>query len=89
MTFYVSVSSTGEQGQYPVTIYEQWKQPNAANSQQFDGSTDYYASVYSASAVSAYAIVEDLVAAIIVIAIVIVIYKRIAKNKHKNMKIKR
>ncbi|MEM0150117.1 MAG: CARDB domain-containing protein [Candidatus Micrarchaeaceae archaeon] len=88
-TFYVSVSATGSPGQYPVTVYEQWKQPNAANSQQFEGSTNYYASVYSSSGGAVYAISEDIIVAIIVVAIIIAIYRRMTKSKRKNMKTKK
>jgi hypothetical protein len=89
VTFYVSVSSTGEPGQYPITVYEQWKQPNAANSQQFEGSTDYYAQVYSSSGSATYSIVENAIEAIVAIVIIIAIYKRIAKSRRKNTRTKK
>ena len=89
VTFYVSVSSTGEPGQYPVTVYEQWKQPNAANSQQFEGSTDYYAQVYSSSGSATYSIVENAIEVIVAIVIIIAIYKRIAKSRRKNTRTKK
>ena len=89
VTFYVSVSSTGEPGQYPVTVYEQWKQPNAANSQQFEGSTDYYAQVYSSSSGATYSTVDDAFEAIVAIVIIVAVYKRIAKSRRKNTRTKK
>ncbi|MGC8537487.1 MAG: hypothetical protein ACP5MZ_00690 [Candidatus Micrarchaeia archaeon] len=89
VTFYVSVSSTGSPGQYPVTVYEQWKQPNAANSQQFEGSTDYYAQVYSSSSSATYSIVEDAIEATVAIVIIVMVYKRIAKSRRKNTRTKK
>ena len=45
VTFYVDVDSNGADGSYPATIYEQWRQPNGAISQQFSGSNSYYMAV--------------------------------------------
>jgi hypothetical protein len=45
VTFLVSVDSQGVPGNYPVTIYEQWKQSNGAADQQFSGSNNYYVKV--------------------------------------------
>ncbi|MDE1871498.1 MAG: COG1361 S-layer family protein [Candidatus Micrarchaeota archaeon] len=44
-TFYVGVDPSGNLGNYPVTLFEQWRQPNAAVNQQFSGSNGYYAYV--------------------------------------------
>ncbi|EQD31263.1 S-layer domain protein [mine drainage metagenome] len=90
-TFYVSVDTTGKPGEYPVTLYEQWKQPNAANSMQFTGSDSYYATVYSSNSGSSSgssAIYETLLA-VVVIIILVLLYKRIAKSKPKNTKTKK
>ncbi len=48
-TFYVNVDTNGNPGTYPVTLYEQWSQPNGASSQQYSGSTNYYADVGASS----------------------------------------
>ncbi len=45
VTFLVSVDTAGVPGNYPVTLYEQWKQPNGAPNQQFSGSTNYFVTV--------------------------------------------
>ncbi len=47
ITFLVSADSQGVPGNYPVTLFEQWKQPNGAVNQQFTGSDNYYVSVGS------------------------------------------
>lgn len=49
VTFYVNVDQNGLQGQYPITLYEQWRQSNAGINQVFSSSNNYYASVYSNS----------------------------------------
>ncbi len=46
-TFYVSVDSSGQPGDYPITLYEQWKQPNSPESLEFSGSSEYFVSVGS------------------------------------------
>lgn len=45
VTFYVNVDAQGNSGSYPVTLYEQWTQPNGATSQQYSSSQNYYAQV--------------------------------------------
>ncbi|MDE1854582.1 MAG: hypothetical protein KGI38_12670, partial [Thaumarchaeota archaeon] len=45
VTFYVNVDAQGNGGSYPVTVYEQWSQPNGATSQQYSSSQNYYAVV--------------------------------------------
>ncbi len=45
VTFYVDVAQKGAAGQYPATIYEQWRQPNGNANQQYSGSTSYYIDV--------------------------------------------
>ncbi len=49
VTFLVNVDSSGAAGSYPVTLYEQWKQPNGAVNQQFSGSNNYSIAVGGAS----------------------------------------
>ena len=39
VTFLISVDTAGVPGNYPVTLYEQWKQPNGATNQQFPDRT--------------------------------------------------
>jgi hypothetical protein len=48
-TFIVSIDSQGVPGNYPIMIYEQWKQPNGAVNQQFSGSNTYFVHVMSAA----------------------------------------
>ncbi len=47
ITFYVSVDSNGAAGEYPVTVYEEWRQPNGNTNQQYSGSSSYYVDVGS------------------------------------------
>jgi hypothetical protein len=64
VTFLVSVDSQGVPGNYPVTLYEQWKQPNGALNQQFSGSDNYFITVGSQSGTPA------LIAAAIVVVVI-------------------
>jgi hypothetical protein len=73
VTFYVNVDSSGNAGQYPVTLYEQWRQPNGAANQQYSGSSNYYVDV---SGGSGYGWAEGVAAIAIVAIICFVIYKK-------------
>jgi len=84
-TFYVSVDSDGSPGNYPITLYEQWKQPNSPQSQEFSGTTQYFLKVGSSSSSLGY--IEDVVAAIILILIIVVAI-RIVRKRNKNPEIK-
>ncbi|MGC8478342.1 MAG: COG1361 S-layer family protein [Candidatus Micrarchaeia archaeon] len=67
VTFYVSVDVKGDAGSYPVTLYEQWQQPNGAAQEQYSYSNNYYVNVSkSGGSGKAY---ETYAAAIIVILI--------------------
>ena len=86
VTFFVSIDTAGVPGNYPVTLYEQWKQPSGSANQQFTGSDNYFVAVGKTStAVSAY---ETYAIVIVVILIIIVsIYRRGAREKgRKNAK---
>ena len=51
-TFIVNVDSQGIPGNYPVVVYEQWKQPNGATNQQFSGTNTYFVNIRSAASSS-------------------------------------
>jgi hypothetical protein len=67
-TFYVGVDPTGNGGSYPVTVFEQWRQPNGAVSQEFSGSDGYYAQVGGSGSSG----LESLLIPIVVVVIIIV-----------------
>ncbi len=71
--FLVSADSHGIPGNYPVTLYEGWKQPNGAVNQQFSGSNNYFITVHSSSSNTTLIYVA---VAVVVIAAVAVIYSR-------------
>ena len=84
-TFLVSADSQGVPGNYPVTVYEQWKQPDGAVNQQFSGSNNYYVSVGGAGGGSG---LIELAAAVVVI-VAVVGYRlraRISSGKSKQKK---
>ncbi len=79
-TFYVSVDSSGQSGDYPITLYEQWKQPNSPQSLEFSGSTQYFVTVgTTTSSTTGYA--EDAVAAIIMLLIIAIAVRRARKSR--------
>ena len=82
-TFIVSVDSQGVPGNYPVTIYEQWKQPNGAASQQFSGSNNYFVSVTQSGGSNTLVIVIVIIAAV---AIAAYVYRKKTAAKQKAKK---
>lgn len=85
ITFVVSADSSGIPGNYPVTIYEQWKQPNGAVNQQFSGSNNYYVTVNQSG--GGIGIVAEIAIAVVIVAIVAyMLSKRFADSKTKKKK---
>ncbi|MEM0094682.1 MAG: hypothetical protein QXE33_02420 [Candidatus Micrarchaeaceae archaeon] len=89
ITFLVSVDSHAVAGSYPVSIYEQWKQPNGATNQVYYGSNNYYATVGTAgsSNSSGYGTTAVIIAiAVIIIAFIAVRRMRSAAKRKSNAK---
>ncbi len=82
VTFYVSVDPNGKQGQYPVTLYEQWKQSNLPDSQMLSSSNNYGITVESQASGNSY-IYAAAIVVIIAIAIAAIAAK---KGKRKARK---
>ncbi|MEM0148126.1 MAG: hypothetical protein QXY10_00850 [Candidatus Micrarchaeaceae archaeon] len=82
ITFYVSVDSNGNSGNYPIILYEQWTQSNLPNGQMLTSSNTYYARVGDAAS-NAYAYYAIAIA-LVIIAIVIGITRR--KRSRKKQK---
>ena len=86
-TFYVGVDPSGNTGSYPVTLFEQWRQPNGAVTQQFSGSNGYYAQVGSSgSGASSYTMYIEyaVVAIVIIVAAIFIMRRRRASAKKKS-----
>jgi hypothetical protein len=79
VTFFVDVDSHGINGTYPITLYEQWKQPGSGSTQQFSNSNNYFASIGSAtgqqSGSSGYGGASTAVVALIIIIAVAYLYR--------------
>jgi hypothetical protein len=86
VTFLIDVDTQAVPGDYPVTIYEQWKQPNGAVDQQFFGSDNYYVAVGGAASGLVGSTLEDAIAAIVVIVAVMLIYRRMRARNEKKKK---
>ncbi|VVB76621.1 Uncharacterised protein [uncultured archaeon] len=80
VTFLVNIDTQGAAGTYPISVYEQWKQPNGATSQQFSGSNNYFILVNSPGGLDGTSYV--IVAAVAIVAGFFV-YKRFAGGKSK------
>lgn len=81
VTFRASVDQHGSAGEYPVTVYEAWRQPNGAAQQEYSGSDNYYAVVSaSSSGMNPY---TGIIEGIAVVAVVLVVAMRIMKGKSK------
>jgi hypothetical protein len=83
LTFLVNVDTSGVPGNYPVTIFEQWKQPNGATNQQFSGSTNYFVPVVGGGTGSS-EIEIGVVVALVVIVAAVLIYRRKGKTAKKS-----
>jgi hypothetical protein len=86
VTFLVSIDTAGVPGNYPVTLYEQWRQPNGASDQQFSGSSNYFVTVKSAGAGGS---TVEIAIAVVVIAIIVVLIarRRMAAKASKKEKV--
>ena len=80
MTFMVNVDSSGVSGSYPVTLTEQWKQPNGAVDQQYTGSDNYYVTVTSGAGISGFT-EEAIIAIIVIIAVAMALRRKSRKPK--------
>ena len=84
VTFLISVDNAGVPGNYPVTLYEQWRQPNGAVSQTFAGSNGYYIDVGSQAGLSSYITYVEYAAIVVIIVVAVyLIRKRRAGAKKK------
>ena len=91
VTFYISTDQNGNSGEYPITIYEQWKQNNGAPNQVFYGSNNYYATVYasvgeSSNANSSSGGSNYILYIIIIVIVAVLVYRyrgRIIKRQQK------
>lgn len=82
-TFYVGVDPSGNAGSYPVSIFEQWRQPNGAVSQVFSGSNGYYAQVGSSSSPISSYLTYAVVAVVVIVAAVFIMRRRMSATKKK------
>ncbi len=86
VTFLVTTDSAGVPGNYPVTLTEQWEQPNGAVNQQFSGSTNYFVPVGQTSGSSTTTYIGIGVVIIVVIVAAVVYRRRKAKGAARKKK---
>jgi hypothetical protein len=81
VSFLVSVDTHGVPGNYPVTLYEQWKQPNGAANQQFSGSSNYYITTYGSTGTNTW-----VYAAVAVVIVIVALAAYTRRKVHKKKK---
>ncbi len=81
LTFYVDADSHGNTGQYPVTLYAQWRQPNGATNQQYTGSSDYFMQIQGRGGTPTASFNWSYVAVAVVLVVVVVVGARMAKRR--------
>ncbi len=83
VTFYANIDTNGNTGTYPVTLYEQWRQPNGYTTQQYSSSNNYYANVSTSNPLGSYGWALYVVVAIVIIVGGRYYYKNIYMKKKK------
>ncbi|HUY70162.1 MAG TPA: CARDB domain-containing protein [Candidatus Baltobacteraceae bacterium] len=86
VTFLVNIDTNGVPGSYPVTLYEQWKQPSGAINQQFTGSDNYYVAVGAAGGGIGSFIAYAILAIVVIVGGTFAYRRFIAKGKKKHDK---
>ncbi len=82
VTFLINVDSNGALGSYPVTIYEQWKQPNGVSNQLYSASSSNYIGIGSQqSAAGSYSGITIAAIIVIAIALAIIAYRMASRKK--------
>ncbi len=88
VTFYISVDKQGSAGDYPATIYEQWRQPNGALTQEYSSSNNYYVPIGSAESNGSSSAYVYITLVIVVLAIVVIANRAMTMRK-KSTKVKK
>jgi hypothetical protein len=83
VTFYVNVDQNGLQGQYLLTVYEQWRQANTGVNQAFSASNNYYAVVYKSASSGGTDFTPYIVAAAAIIIALVVVMRLRKRGKAK------
>lgn len=89
VTFYVGVDSKGTAGQYPITLYEQWNQPNGNTNQQYYGSNNYYVQVNKSSSSSNGYPIGTIITIVVVVVVAVFAYRFYTRRKAKSQKNKK
>ncbi|MGC8586849.1 MAG: CARDB domain-containing protein [Candidatus Micrarchaeia archaeon] len=80
VTFLVSIDSSAVPSNYPITLFEQWKQPNGMPNQEYAGSNNYYISIIGSTGGSN-ATYEGITLLIIVVIAIVAVAMRRKKSK--------
>ncbi|MEM3791450.1 MAG: hypothetical protein QXL16_01840 [Candidatus Micrarchaeaceae archaeon] len=81
VTFFVSVDKLATPGSYPITVFEEWKQPNGAENQMFQGSETYYLSVSASKQNTNYSSAVAIL--VVILAIILFAFYRKRRSSRK------
>ncbi|MFP3278354.1 MAG: CARDB domain-containing protein [Candidatus Micrarchaeota archaeon] len=84
VTFMINVDTSGLPGNYPVTIFETWKQPNGTPNQLYSGSNNYYIVVGNGSGNN-----SSLIWDIIIVVVIVLLATYFAAKQAKARKSKK
>ncbi len=88
VTFYISVDKQSSAGDFPATIYEQWRQPNGALTQEYSSSNNYYVPIGSTESKGSSG-ASGYIALIIVILAIAFVANRTINMRKKSTKVKK
>ncbi|MGC8776967.1 MAG: CARDB domain-containing protein [Candidatus Micrarchaeia archaeon] len=81
VTFMVNIDTSGVPGNYPITLFETWKQPNGTPNQLYTGSNNYYAEVLKGTGSNT--VFWEIVIVVVVVAIAAIFAGRRPRKKQK------
>ena len=89
VTFVINVDLNGYPGNYPITIFETWKQPNGSPNQQYAGSNNYYIPVYNKASSNNLALSNSIISIAIGLIVIVAILVYLRRKKEEKVTTKK
>jgi hypothetical protein len=89
VTFVINVDLNGYPGNYPITIFETWKQPNGSPNQQYAGSNNYYIPVYNKANSNNLALSNSIINIAIGLIVIVAILVYLRRKKEEKVTTKK
>jgi len=89
VTFVINVDLNGYPGNYPITIFETWKQPNGSPNQLYAGSNNYYIPVYNKTSSNNLALSNSLISIAIGLIVIVAILVYLRRKKEEKVTTKK